>query len=66
MVVGPDSRIQTRKVTLGIQMPDLVEIVQGLSGGEQVVISDRSSLKAGQPVKPKELQVLSYDGAAQS
>jgi RND family efflux transporter MFP subunit len=66
MVVGSDSRIQTRNVTLGIQMPDAVEIVEGLAGGEQVVISDRSSLKAGQAVKPKELQVLSYDGSAQS
>jgi RND family efflux transporter MFP subunit len=65
MVVGPDNRVETKQVTLGIQMPDYVEIASGLSAGEQVVVSDRSGLKAGQPVKPKQLQSVSYEGSAQ-
>ena len=65
MVVGQDNRIENRKVTLGIQMPDYVEIASGVSTGEQVVVSDRSGLKAGQVVKPKRLQSVSYEGSAQ-
>ncbi len=65
MVVGPDNRIESRSVTLGIQMPDYVEIASGVSPGEQVVVTDRSGLKAGQFVKPKPLQSVSYEGSTQ-
>ena len=64
MVVDPDSRIQVKQVTLGIQMPDYVAISSGLSAGQQVVVSDRSGLKAGQTVRPKPLQSVSYEGSA--
>jgi RND family efflux transporter MFP subunit len=62
MVVDSDNRVESKKVELGIQMPDYVEITKGLTAGEHVVISDRSGLKAGQIVKTKELQVLSWEG----
>ena len=65
MVVDPDSRIQVKQVMLGIQMPDYVAISRGLSAGQQVVVSDRSGLKAGQTVKPKPLQSVSYEGSTQ-
>jgi RND family efflux transporter MFP subunit len=65
MLVGPDNRIESRKVTLGIQMPDYVEVVRGLVAGDQVVVSDRSGLKTGQTVKPKTLQSVSYTGASE-
>jgi multidrug efflux pump subunit AcrA (membrane-fusion protein) len=65
MVVGPDNRIESRNVTLGIQMPDYVEIASGVSPGEQVVVTDRSGLKAGQVIKPKPLQSVSYEGNTQ-
>jgi RND family efflux transporter MFP subunit len=60
MTVGADNRVQSRKVTIGIQLPDYVEVLAGVSAGDQVVISDRSGLKAGQTVKPKTLQTISY------
>jgi RND family efflux transporter MFP subunit len=60
MVVGPDNRIESREVTLGIQMPDYVEIVNGLAKGQQVVVSDRNGLKAGQTVKARPQQSISY------
>jgi RND family efflux transporter MFP subunit len=62
MLVTPDNRIQTKEVMLGIQMPDYVEIMSGLADGEQVVVSDRSGLKAGQTVKAKPLKTVSYAG----
>jgi len=65
MVVDKGNRIEDRKVTLGIQMPDYVEIASGVSTGEQVVVSDRSGLKAGQVVKPKRLESVSYEGSTQ-
>ena len=37
---------------------------QRVAAGEQVVVSDRSGLKAGQTVKPKPLQSVSYEGSA--
>ena len=66
MVVDPDNRIQIKQVTLGIQMPDYVDIASGLAAGQQVVVSDRSGLKAGQTVKPKPLQSVPYEGSAQA
>jgi RND family efflux transporter MFP subunit len=65
MAVGPDNRIEIRNVTLGIQMPDFVEIASGISPGEQVVVTDRSGLRTGQVVKPKPLESVSYEGNTQ-
>jgi hypothetical protein len=65
MIVDRDNRIESRKVTLGIQMPDYVEIASGVSPGEHVVVTDKSGLKAGQVVKPKALQSVSYEGNTQ-
>lgn len=61
MAIGPDNRIETRPVVLGVQTPDYAAITSGLAAGEQVIISDRSSLKAGQTVNPKPLQAVPYD-----
>jgi RND family efflux transporter MFP subunit len=61
MVIGPDNRIASKQVTLGIQMPDYVEIVTGVTGGEQVVVSDRNGLKAGQTVTARPQQSISYN-----
>ena len=63
MVVSSEGRIESRQVTPGIQMPDFIEITHGLAVGEQVVVSDRSGLKAGETVKAKALQPVSYEGS---
>lgn len=65
MVVDSDNRIEIRPVTLGIQMPDYVAVSSGLTAGQQVVVSDRNGLKAGQNVKPKLQQSVSFEGSAQ-
>ena len=53
MVVTLNNRVERRKVTLGIETADKIEIQSGLNEGDMVVISGRSSLQAGQEVRPK-------------
>jgi RND family efflux transporter MFP subunit len=59
-VVGPSRQIETRPVVLGIQTATDAEVLSGLNEGELVVISDRSSLKAGQIVQPKAVDIMPF------
>jgi RND family efflux transporter MFP subunit len=59
-VVGSDGQIEDRTVQLGLETSTDAEIISGLSEGEQVVVSDRSGLKAGQRVHVKNVAVLEY------
>jgi RND family efflux transporter MFP subunit len=60
--VNSDGVIVIRPITLGLQTTDYDEIVSGLTEGEQVVVSDRSGLKAGEKVQPQRVEVLQYQG----
>jgi len=53
MLVTPNDRVETRKVTLGLETADRIEIRSGLNEGDMVVLSGRSSLQPGAEVKPK-------------
>ena len=64
-VVGPDNRIENRPVTLGLETPNYAEVASGVRAGEQVVVSDRGALKAGQIVSPKISEPLTWEGKAQ-
>ena len=65
-VVAPDGTLEDRPVTVGIETSRDAEITSGLSEGEQVVVSDRSGLKAGQRVRPQTVAVLEYqEGTSQ-
>ncbi|HEX4135214.1 MAG TPA: efflux RND transporter periplasmic adaptor subunit [Bryobacteraceae bacterium] len=57
-VVSPSGVIEVRNINLGIQTPKEAEVLAGLKEGELVVVSDRSSLKAGQQVHEKEVPLL--------
>jgi RND family efflux transporter MFP subunit len=59
-VVGPSNQIEVRNVTTGIETADDVEILSGLNDGDVVVVGDRSSLKPGQVVTPKPVNVTEY------
>jgi RND family efflux transporter MFP subunit len=59
-VVGPSNQIEVRGVTTGIETANSIEILSGVNEGEQVVVGDRSGLKAGQPVSPKPVDVSEY------
>jgi RND family efflux transporter MFP subunit len=53
MVVTPDNRVAIRKVRLGIETANRIEVRSGLRGGEMVVLSGRTSLQPGTEVRPK-------------
>jgi len=45
--VTPESRLEVRKIALGMESADRVEVKSGLKEGEMVVVAGRASLKAG-------------------
>jgi RND family efflux transporter MFP subunit len=53
IVVTPDNRIDIRKVQLGLQTETKFEVKSGLHGGDLVVTGNRATLKSGQEVRPK-------------
>jgi multidrug efflux pump subunit AcrA (membrane-fusion protein) len=52
-IVTPNNRVEKRKVTLGIESSNNVEIRSGLNEGDSVVLTGRSTLQSGQEVRPK-------------
>jgi RND family efflux transporter MFP subunit len=54
------SKIEIRQIVLGIQTATDAEVLSGLEEGEMLVVSDRSGLKAGQPVQPKITELMQY------
>lgn len=61
-VIDPSGKVQSQPVTLGVETPDYVEVLSGLKPGELIAVGDRSRLTAGQPVRPKEIQLIQYHG----
>jgi len=64
-VVGKNSEIEDRTITLGLQTANDAEVVSGLAEGEQVVVSDRSGLKPGDTVRPQVVQIMQYQEVSQ-
>jgi len=62
LVVDSAGKIELRQVALGIQTSTEAEVVSGLREGEQVVVSDRSSLKPGEEVRSKPIDLVQYHG----
>jgi multidrug efflux pump subunit AcrA (membrane-fusion protein) len=60
LVVDPTNKVQERPVTLGIQTENEAEVLSGLGEGDQVVISDKSGLKAGELVHSKITHAANY------
>jgi RND family efflux transporter MFP subunit len=61
-VVGPGNKLDVRQVALGIQTANDAEITSGISPNDQIVVSDRSGLKAGQIVSPQTIELTEYKG----
>jgi len=53
MVVGTDNVAHETKVTTGIRTADKIEIVEGLKGGETVVVQGNYALPDGTKVEPQ-------------
>jgi RND family efflux transporter MFP subunit len=65
-VVNRNGELEDRSVQLGLETASDAEITSGLNEGEQVVVSDRSGLKAGQKVHPQAVAIMQYhEGGAQ-
>jgi RND family efflux transporter MFP subunit len=62
MVVTPNQRVEVRKIELGLETADKVEVRSGLNEGDMVVIGGRSSLQPGEEVRPK---VVTMSGSKQ-
>jgi RND family efflux transporter MFP subunit len=60
LVVSSGQKIEKRTVVLGIQTSNDAEILSGLEAGQLVVVSDRSSLKEGEDVQPKMIELVTY------
>jgi RND family efflux transporter MFP subunit len=54
MVVTPNDRVEVRKIQVGLETPNHVEVLSGLNEGDRVVIGSRASLQSGEQVNPKE------------
>jgi RND family efflux transporter MFP subunit len=59
-VVNQNGELEDRSVQLGLETASDAEVIAGLNEGEQVVVSDRSGLKAGEKVRPKAVAVMEY------
>ena len=59
-VVDGNNVLEDRTVQVGLQTASDAEIVSGLNEGEQVVVSDRSGLKAGAKVTPHGVTMMHY------
>lgn len=57
LVVNHDDQIEERPVQLGLEMPDKVEVLSGVSAGDLVVVGSHSEFQAGEKVTPKLLQL---------
>jgi macrolide-specific efflux system membrane fusion protein len=53
MVITPTSRVEVRKIALGLETANQAEVRSGLNEGDMVVIGSRSALQPGEEVKPQ-------------
>lgn len=56
LVIGADSRVETRQVQTGAMHGSRWQISQGLSGGEQVIVGGLTGLQPGAKVEPRTAQ----------
>lgn len=53
LIVTPNNRVEVRKIELGLETANHVEVRSGLNEGDVVVLTGRSGLHPGQEVRPK-------------
>jgi len=61
-VIDPSNKVENRKVATGTETPHDVEITSGLKEGELVAVGDRSALRAGETVRPREVELVQNPG----
>lgn len=58
--VTHEGQLEDRTVQVGLQTSDYAEIVSGIREGDDVVVSDRSGLKAGEKVRTQAVSMIEY------
>jgi RND family efflux transporter MFP subunit len=53
LIVDTNNKVQKVPVTLGIQSPDRIEILHGLSDHQSVIVSGQTNYQPGQTVRPQ-------------
>ena len=61
LVVTHDGVVEQRRVKLGLQTPEMVEIKSGLTEGEVVVVGSRGGIQPGQKVQAKITELSKAD-----
>jgi RND family efflux transporter MFP subunit len=64
-VVDSSNKIVLRPIVVDFQTPTDGDVVSGLMEGDMVVVSDRSSLKPGESVQPKKIDLIPYQSSEQ-
>jgi RND family efflux transporter MFP subunit len=62
LVVGTSGVLEERGVKLGLETPNVVEVLSGLSQGDLVVVAGRNQLKPGQTVQPRIVELGATEG----
>jgi RND family efflux transporter MFP subunit len=53
LIVDAQGRVEKRQVKLGVESSDRVEVVDGLSDNDRVIVGNRSEFREGEKVQPK-------------
>jgi RND family efflux transporter MFP subunit len=53
LLVDRDNRISDRKITIGLESADRLQVLSGLDEGDRVVVGNRSQFRTGELVDPK-------------
>jgi membrane fusion protein (multidrug efflux system) len=51
-VVGPDNKVEQRRIQLGQSTPTIASVISGLSPGEKVIVEGLQKVRPGQQVSP--------------
>ena len=63
MVITPNNRVDWRRITLGLETANRVEVRSGLNEGDLAVLTGRPGLQPGEEVRPK-ITTLAADAGA--
>lgn len=65
MVVTEGGRLEVRPVQVGVQTANYAQVVSGLNAGDEVVVSDRGGLKAGDHVNTHPVEAMVWDASGE-
>lgn len=61
MVVGPENKLQSRAVNLGLESPSEIEITSGVQEGDQIIYGSVQQFRQGEAITPKLVEPARMD-----